>query len=439
MKFQINKDFFISDNSAQCDANTFFLETNVNKAHKDDAIKRGCKDVLRPQDLKKFLRSDTKVIGITGTNGKSTTAALMYSMLLDLGYKVAMQGTRGFFINDRQVGEKSLTTEQVLTNLTRIHTACEEGCDFFVMEVSSHAISQDRIAGIDFALKILTNITSDHLDFHKTLQNYIDTKLSFFAPQDLALINADEKNKPPVTGKYRTYSIESPATYRLEAYSSGASLMGVISFGSKLKAPFSSDLIGVFNLYNILAASAGVHILTGADLERIAKTVANFAGVKGRMEVVSRKPMIFVDFAHTQDGVMQVLRALYPARVVTVLGAGGDRDKTKRPKMSAAALHYSVRVYLTSDNPRSEDPLEIINDMLSGVEKRDKIIVEPNRKEAIYAAVQDLQEGEILAILGKGDECYQEIKGQKFPFDDRQVVLEALEALKKARAQGAKC
>lgn len=415
----------MSDNSQECDKNTYFLETFSNKAFTQKAQKTA-KGILSVQDFKKHLRSDIKIIGITGTNGKTTTAAIIYSLLLDLGYKVAMQGTRGFFVNDKQLEPKSLTTPQVLTNHIHINTACEQNCEFFITEVSSHAIAQNRIEGIDFYLKILTNITSDHLDFHKTLQEYIAVKNSFFTPQDLVLFNNDEKNFRAKGNKYRSYAIEAQATYKLQAYTSNGFLSGIIGLGLEKPQAFSSSLIGFFNLYNILAAVAAVHILTQKPLKQICKKLPNFAGVMGRMEVVSQDPLIFVDFAHTQDGVLQALSSLHPAKILTVIGAGGNRDKTKRPLMGAVSERYSKQVFITSDNPRDEDPEQIMQDILQGFKDKSKARLIADRKTAIKTAINSLQKGEVLAILGKGDENYQEIKGEFFSLSDKQIVQDYL-------------
>ncbi len=426
MKLQINNGLFITDNSSEVDGNTIFLSTKTSEKYEDDAKKRGCEEVITPESLKNYFDTNIKIIGITGTNGKTTTAGLIYSILLDLGYKVAMQGTRGFFINEEKVEGKSLTTPQVLGNYHHLDLAVKAGCEFFVMEVSSHAIEQERIAGMEFALKIHTNITKDHLDYHNTVEEYAAIKNSFFTDGGPNLFNADDTMFKAISKNSRSYAIEGAGTYKLEAYSFNYGLAGIISFGGE-RQPFSSPMIGFFNLYNITAAVAAVHMITGRKLEEICEQVENFAGVSGRMEVVSRKPFIFVDFAHTEDGVLQVLRSLEPMKVVTVIGAGGDRDKTKREPMGKLASFYSTRVYITSDNPRSEDPETIIDEIAKGMSETKEFHKITDRKEAIETAIKNLKENELLAILGRGDEEYQEINGEFIPLNDKKIIMEYLE------------
>lgn len=425
MKYQINNKLFITDNSLECDENTIFLETKTSHKYKSNAIANGCKEVITPKSLNKYFKNNIKVVGITGTNGKTTTAAIIYSLLLDLGYKVAMQGTRGLFINDKKVEGKSLTTPQVLSNHYNIHQACEQDCDFFIMEVSSHAIEQERIASIDYELKILTNITSDHLDYHGSIEEYVAIKNSFFKEAKLKLFNSDEKNFIENTGNARSYSIEGVGTYKLEAYSFNNGLSGIIGFAGEQEA-FTSPLIGYFNLSNILAAVGATHILSSKPLKEICENVENFAGVSGRMEVVSTEPFIFVDFAHTEDGVLQVLKSIEGMRVVTVIGAGGDRDRSKREKMGKTAGFYSVRTYVTSDNPRSESPEKIIEEVSSGVPQGKECVKIVDRKEAIKEAIASLSPGEILAVLGRGDETHQEINGEFISLNDKEIILEYL-------------
>jgi len=230
--------FFITDNSRECDKNTLFL-SDFNSRKYEEIAKKTCKEVIYPADLYDlFDIKSIKIIGITGTNGKTTTAALIYSLLLDLGKKVALLGTRGFFINDKKISQKTLTTPPLLELISKIQMAQDEGCEFFVMEVSSHAIAQKRIEGLHFELKILTNITGDHLDFHKTFDEYVKVKNSFFSDESNKLINKDEKL---ATFNYKnalTYTIEGSATFKLEAYTTKDMLAGVVNFaGEKEKPP----------------------------------------------------------------------------------------------------------------------------------------------------------------------------------------------------------
>ena len=427
MKIQIpNKPYkYITENSQLCDEETAFVLTKQNEKYLDDA-KAKAHSIISIEEVKEIFGVDSiKIIGITGTNGKTTTASAIYSYLLDLGYKAALQGTRGFFMNDKVVEGKSLTTPSVLHTYKHIYQAVSKGCEFFIMEVSSHAIVQDRIEGLEFELKILTNITQDHLDYHKSIEEYIAVKNSFFKDESKKLINRDENKAKFNIKNTFTYGIENPATYKLIAYTLNEGSSGVIQKFQEV-VPFISSLYGFFNLYNTLAAISAVDIVTDKTLEEICDVVVNFAGVSGRMQQVSEDPFVLVDFAHTPDGMAQVLNALKEKDIVVVFGAGGDRDKQKRPLMGRVAATLAKKVIITSDNPRFEDPDAIIEDILSGIEDKNAVIIEPNRKEAIKKALEIREENEIVVILGKGDEEYQIIYDQKLPFDDREVVKELL-------------
>jgi len=417
---------YVTQNSQECDEQTAFVLTTQNKNYLDDAKAHNAHSIIDVKDIAALFGVDKiKIIGITGTNGKTTTASAIYSFLLDLGYKAAMQGTRGFFMNDEVIEGKSLTTPSVLDTYRHIYQAVMAGCEYFVMEVSSHAIVQKRIEGLPFELKILTNITQDHLDYHKTLDEYVNVKNSFFSDGGKKLINRDEPKAKFNFSKAYTYGIESIATYKLMAYSLNDGSSGIIQNFQQV-VPFTASLHGFFNLYNLLAAIAAVHLVTDKSLEEIAEVVDNFAGVSGRMEQVSKLPNVIVDFAHTPDGMQQVLNALKEKELLVVFGAGGDRDKTKRPLMGKVAAMLAKKVYITSDNPRNEDPEAIAQDILGGIEDRSNVVIELNRKKAIQMALDDQEENEVVVILGKGDEAYQIIYDKKFPFDDREVVREIL-------------
>jgi len=417
---------YITENSQECDAQTAFVLTTQNEKYKEDALKNGAHSIVPIKEVRSLFGLDKiKIVGITGTNGKTTTASAIYSFLLDLGYKAAMQGTRGLFMNDEVVEGKTLTTPSVLNTYRHIYQAVEAGCEFFIMEVSSHAIVQKRVEGIDFELKILTNITQDHLDYHKTLGEYIAVKNSFFEDDGKKLINKDEAKASFNISKAYTYGIENPATYRLMAYSLNNATSGIIQHFQEI-VPFTASLHGFFNLYNLMAAISATHLLTGKKLEEVADVVDNFAGVSGRMEQVCEVPNVIVDFAHTPDGMQQVLNALREKELLVVFGAGGDRDREKRPLMGKIAVSLAKKVYITSDNPRYEDPQLIVDDILSGIEDRSNVVVELNRKRAIELALDEQGEEEVVVILGKGDENYQIIYDKKLPFDDREVVRELL-------------
>jgi len=422
-----NQEFrYITENSMECDEETAFVLTTQNEKYLQNAKENNAHTVIKITDIAKLFGIDKiKIVGITGTNGKTTTASAIYSFLLDLGYKVAMQGTRGLFMNDEVAEGKTLTTPSVLNTYKHIYQAVQAGCEYFIMEVSSHAIVQKRIEGIEFELKILTNITQDHLDYHKTLGEYIAVKNSFFQDDGKKLINRDEDKASFNIKNTFTYGIEKNATYKLIAYSLNDASSGIIQHFQEV-VPFTASLHGFFNLYNLMAAISATHILTGKKLEEICDVVDNFAGVSGRMEQVCEVPNVIVDFAHTPDGMQQVLNALKEKELLVVFGAGGDRDKIKRPLMGKIAASLATRVYITSDNPRNEDPQIIVNDILDGITTKNKVIVELDRRKAIEMALDNQDENQVVVILGKGDENYQIVYDKKFPFDDREVVREIL-------------
>ena len=428
MKIELpNQEYkYVSENSQECDIQTAFVLTTQNKKYLQNAKDNNAHSIIKVEDIAElFGVKKIKIIGITGTNGKTTTASAIYSFLLDLGYKVAMQGTRGLFMNDEVTEGKTLTTPSVLNTYKHIYQAVKEGCEYFIMEVSSHAIVQKRIEGLDFELKILTNITQDHLDYHKTLGEYISVKNSFFQDEGKKLINRDEERAAFNMKNAFSYSIENPSTYRLMAYSLNDASSGIIQHFKEI-VPFTASLHGFFNLYNLMAAISAVDLITDKTLEEIADVVDNFAGVSGRMEQVCEAPNVIVDFAHTPDGMQQVLNALKEKELLVVFGAGGDRDQSKRSLMGRVASSLGKKVYITSDNPRHEDPELIAADILEGIADRSNVIVELNRKKAIEMALDDQEGEEVVVILGKGDESHQIIYDEKFPFDDREVVRELL-------------
>jgi UDP-N-acetylmuramoyl-L-alanyl-D-glutamate--2,6-diaminopimelate ligase len=415
------EDLEVVDNTLELDSNRVFLLTGQNRKYFNKDF-----SYLTPKELiKKFKLDDIKIIGITGTNGKTTTAAAIYSILNDLGYKSALQGTRGFFINDEKIKEKSLTTPPILETLSNLYRAKKEGAKFFVMEVSSHAISQNRIEDLEFFLKVFTNISQDHLDYHKNMKNYIYTKSSFFSDEGLKLINKDDKHiKYNLLGA-RTYGIENMATYKIEAYSLDNGISGVLNFANSLY-DFFSPLMGLFNLYNITAAISAVHMATNEDLKKITEAVENFGGVKGRMEVVSYEPLVIVDFAHTPDGMQKVFESFPYKNIVALFGAGGNRDRDKRAKMGSVASRFCKKIYLTSDNLRDEEAEEIINDIKAGIKTGVETKVIVDRQEAIKEAISSLKKGDVLLVLGKGDEEYMEIRDKKYPFNDVKIIKKFL-------------
>ncbi len=425
MQLTINNKVF-TDNSNEANENVAFVLSSHNERFKQSAINNSCSEIINSSDLKNYLdMSSIKIIGITGTNGKTTTAAAIYSIILDLGYKVALQGTRGFFINDERIEDYSLTTPMQLGNFSHIQKAMQNDCDFFIMEVSSHAIQQKRTEGLTFELKIHTNITRDHLDYHKTIEEYINIKNSFFSDDTKKLINKDDKIVKYNAKNGYAYSLDDPSTYKVGAYSFKDGMHVMFSYFGEMHS-FSSSMMGIFNVYNLMAALSAVHIVTSKPLDEICEALENFAGVSGRMEIISDVPLVIVDFAHTPDGMKEVLQSFAHKDIICVFGAGGDRDQDKRPLMGQVAANYAKHIIVTSDNPRFEDPDLIIGDILKGIKNHQSVLVDVNRKEAIKKAIDLADENSVVLVLGKGDEAAQIIYDKKLPFSDKEEILKYL-------------
>jgi len=415
----------ITDDTTEIDAQTLFLKTAQNRHYYEKLEEKppfiDSAELIRFWQLEKL-----KTVGVTGTNGKTTVTAAIYSFLLDLNEKPALQGTRGLFAEERRIEEKSMTTPSILETLHNMKQTMDLGCNYFIMEVSSHAIHQERIEGITFALKVHTNVTSDHLDYHGTVEEYRRVKSLFFADDTPKLLNKDDIKSityNPIGAQ--SYGVDEPATFKVQAFS----LTDGITAGVKHlqeEATFHSPMVGLFNLFNLMAAVGSVVMLTGRKLEEVCEVVGYFAGVAGRMEILSRDPLVIVDFAHTDDGMYQVLDSIKDKEISVVFGAGGNRDKGKRPRMGAVAGRFATKIYVTSDNPRDEVPEMILEDILMGLHGKEHVVATPDRKLAIKMALEALEKDEVLLILGKGDEDYQEIKGVKHHFDDREVVGELL-------------
>ncbi len=425
INFDLEGFAFITDNTAKLDSETLFLKTVQNTPYYEKLEKKP--DFITPEALIALWElGKMKVVGVTGTNGKTTVTAAIYSFLLDLGEKPALQGTRGLFAEEQRIEEKSMTTPSILETLHNMKQTADRGCNYFIMEVSSHAIDQQRIEGLVFALKVHTNVTSDHLDYHGTVEEYRRVKSLFFADDTMKLLNKDDIKHISYNPKQAySYGVDEPATYKVQAFS----LLHGITAGIKYmqeEATFHSPMMGLFNLFNLMAAIGAVHLLTKRPIQEICDVVENFAGVAGRMEVVSREPLVIVDFAHTDDGIHAVLESMKDRDISVVFGAGGNRDREKRPRMGAAAGRYANKIYVTSDNPRDEVPEMILEDILVGLHGKEHVTATPDRRLAIKMALEALEPNEVLLILGKGDEDYQEIRGVKHHFDDREVVRELL-------------
>jgi len=416
---------YLTDDTPALQSDTMFLLTSQNRVYFDALTTTP--EYITPIELIKYWGlGSLRVVGVTGTNGKTTVTAAIYSFLLDLGEKPALQGTRGFFVGEKRLEEKAMTTPSILDILHHMKMALEHECNYFIMEVSSHAIDQNRIESIEFALKVHTNVTRDHLDYHGTVEEYRRVKSLFFADKTPKLLNKDDIKSityNPIGAQ--SYGVDEPATFKVQAFA----MLNGLTTGVKYRdeeETFYSPMVGLFNLFNLMAAIGSVVMLTGRELSDVCEVVENFAGVSGRMEVVSRKPLVIVDFAHTDDGMYQVLNSMKDKDISVVFGAGGNRDKQKRPRMGAVAGRFAKRIYVTSDNPRDEVPEMILEDILAGLHGKDGVTATPNRRQAIEMAIDEMGEDDVLLILGKGDETYQEIKGIKHPFDDRAVAREIL-------------
>ncbi|TJZ50802.1 UDP-N-acetylmuramoyl-L-alanyl-D-glutamate--2,6-diaminopimelate ligase [Sphingobacterium olei] len=375
---------------------------------------------------------ELKLVGITGTNGKTTVATLLFNLFRYLGYQVGLLSTVENKIGDRIIPATHTTPDPVALNKL-LSDMVDEGCDYCFMEVSSHAVVQQRIAGLRFAGGVFTNITHDHLDFHGSFDNYIKAKKKFFDDLDryaFTLTNTDDKNGQVMLqntfAHKKTYGLHHVADFKakvIESHFDGM-LLQIDSHEVWVK------LVGGFNAYNLLAVY-GAAILLEQETLKILTAISEITGAQGRFETVRSKNGIFgiVDYAHTPDAVENVLETIKDLKVVgqqiiTVLGCGGDRDKTKRPEMAKVALKYSDKVIITSDNPRTEDPLAIIKDMEAGIpiDKKKNVFTISDRREAIRAACHIAAAGDIVLIAGKGHEKYQEVNGVRHHFDDKEEL-----------------
>lgn len=377
--------------------------------------------------------SKVKVIGITGTNGKTTVGYLLRSILEVSGKKTGLLGTINYEFSGRMM--RAATTTPGAEDLQRyLAEMAAEGVEYAVIEVSSHALEQYRVDAVEFACAVFTNISPEHLDYHKTFDAYLNAKGKLFRylpRESTGVFNADDPNVATLAqrtkGKRLWYGIED-----MEAQVRGELLsMGLDGSSVRLVTPLGereiqTSLIGVHNVYNILAATAAAMAM-GVGLEEVAAGLQSLAGVPGRLERIKEVHgfAAFVDYAHTDDGLRNVLATLKPlaeGRLIVVFGCGGDRDRAKRPRMGAVAQEFGDVVVVTSDNPRSEEPGAIIDEVLAGTQKSDQLYVEPDRKRAIEAACRLAAEGDVVLVAGKGHETYQVLKDTVVPFDDRAVV-----------------
>lgn len=383
-----------------------------------------------------YPSSQLKVVGITGTNGKTTIATLLFNLFTDLGYKCGLLSTI-----ENRIGQSVLKSTHTTPDQVTLHKLLkkmlDENCEYCFMEVSSHAIDQRRIAGIKFTGGIFTNLTHDHLDYHKTYNAYLTAKKTFFdelPATAFALSNVDDKNGKIMlqntVAKKRTYGLKGLCDYKSKILGSGFSGLQLI-IGTK---ELWCKLVGNFNASNLTAVYAAA-IELNQDIDEVLVALTNLSTVEGRFDFFNSADNItaIVDYAHTPDALKNVLNTINEihdgsGRIITVAGAGGDRDTSKRPEMGYIAAHMSDQVILTSDNPRSEDPEIIIDMIFDGIESTDtkKVIKITNRKEAIRTACAIARPHDVILIAGKGHEKYQEINGERFPFDDKEIVKSML-------------
>ena len=376
--------------------------------------------------------SEIKLVGVTGTNGKTTTATLLHDLYAQLGHKSGLLSTVVNKIGTQEIDSTHTTPDAIQLNALLRYMIAEE-CEYCFMEVSSHAIHQNRIAGLDFTGAVFTNITHDHLDYHKTFDEYLKAKKFFFdclSESAFALVNKDDKNgmvmMQNTKAQKNTYALKSMSDYSCKVVESDFSGMLLNVDGSEVW----TKLIGKFNAYNLLAIYSTA-VLLGQEKLTVLTAISNLVSVDGRFQYVKSQNNIagIVDYAHTPDALKNVLKTINDIRtgnekVITIVGCGGDRDTEKRPIMAQIACEFSDKIILTSDNPRSENPDDIIKDMRQGVDgvHFNKVLAISNREEAIRTACSLASDGDIILVAGKGHEKYQEINGEKLPFDDMEIL-----------------
>ena len=395
-----------------------------------------CEDVVGPVATRFFgdPSGKVKLVGVTGTNGKTTIATLLYNMFRKMGYKCGLLSTVCNYIDGEPVPADHTTPDAVTLNRLMGRMA-DEGCKYVFMECSSHAIVQKRIGGLKYAGGIFTNLTRDHLDYHKTVENYLKAKKMFFdglGKDAFMVTNLDDKNglvmAQNTKAKVTTYSLRSMSDFKGRILESGFDGMLLEINGREVFLKF----IGKFNASNLLAVY-GTAVNLGRDPMEVLTIMSTLVPVNGRFDAI-RSPKGFtaiVDYAHTPDALTNVLTTIVDVldgkgQIITVVGAGGNRDRGKRPLMAKESVKYSDKVIITSDNPRFEEPQDIINDMLAGLTKEDmqKVITIVDRREAIRTACMMAQAGDVILVAGKGHEDYQDVKGVKHHFDDHEVIRE---------------
>ncbi len=448
-----NKDIkLITDDSRKCCQGSIFVCHNSGKEYLKEALEKGadlvvaeeklCDSCVVVRDTRKayaelcaayfgHCHKNIKMIGVTGTNGKTTTANMIYTVLTLSGKKCGLMGTVANNICLKETASE-LTTPDPFELHRMLSELYEWGAEYCVVEASSQGLAQQRLYGIRFHMAVLTNISGDHLDYHKTMENYVESKKELFRHSDIALINADDSYKDEFisasSGKLITYSMEkndADFVAKCQNMSEEGSDYAVVA--DYLIHRIRINMPGKFNVMNSLAAVA-VGYSCDISLESCAHALRSFGGVRGRMELLATQTpyKVIIDYAHTPDSLKKVLLTLrnFPhGRIITVFGCGGDRDKEKRPAMGDIASQLSDIVIVTSDNPRGERPLDIIDDILSGVRKDKKTVyIHENRKKAIEYALKIAQKDDIILLAGKGHEASQKKGDEIIPMDERQIV-----------------
>ncbi len=419
-------------------SNDYLIHQNVTKILVKDSRK------ALAQLSKNFFNNPSekiKVIGVTGTNGKTSITYILKSILENAGMKTGLIGTIANYIGNEILPSEKTTPESLELNQL-LDRMVNENCEYCVMEVSSHSLELSRVDGINFTAGIFTNLTQDHLDFHKTLENYFNAKKKLFdslSENSFAVVNLDDKYAEKIIAdtKARIVTYGSMNNVDFKAINPEFSF-DQIKFDILYKDksyPVSTNLTGSFNVYNITAAVATSYTL-GIEFDVIQNALKKLRQVPGRFELVGNFPVkVIVDYAHTSDALQNVLLTIRSIlnsnnstnKIITVFGAGGNRDRTKRPRMGNVVEQFSDFAIITSDNPRNEEPEQIFSDILSGVNDKSKFKVIEDRREAIVKAIELANNGDVVLIAGKGHEAYQTIKGQRIPFDDREVAKEILE------------
>ena len=449
----------VTDKIKDTKENTLFvcIDGNQFDGHKmaKQALQSGAVAVISERDLKinrqiqvqntrkaysqiasNFYNNPTKslkLIGVTGTNGKTSTSFFIKNMLNGMGYKCGLIGT---IVNDLGDGklESTLTTPEPMELQKLFHNMVNNGCEYCVMEVSSQALAQKRVYGLEYEISILTNITVDHLDYHITMENYINSKLELFKNSKKAVVNIDDNNVKSALSRIECpvvtcSTVDNKADYTAKNVICNESFVQYELVGINCIGRITVKLPGEFTVYNSLCASSALLEL-GFSIEDVAKSAEKIKQVKGRAERVTipKNFTVIIDYAHTPDGLENILKCIKgfsKGKIITVFGCGGDRDKSKRAEMGRIAGELSNIAVVTSDNPRTENPLLIINDILGGMEKtKSKLAIIENRRQAIEFALSKARRGDVVLLAGKGHETYQIIGNEKIHFDEREIIKE---------------